>query len=115
MEEFDGNELFKYPITGHVNNNRVLKELPNIDNLESKKTVIYMIDSRDRNTDIYPDPSNYEIELNDEFNNVKELELLSIQMSDYVYSINNNKDQGQISFFQLQNNSTPYLYHDTKG
>lgn len=58
-----------------------------------KKTIIYMVDSRDRDLSKYPDPSNYKIELNDEYKDIKEIELISAQLPSVSYTINNNNDQ----------------------
>jgi hypothetical protein len=90
----------KLPITGGL-----LKEfkehaiIPKPDDLKSKtRTVVYVVDSRDRNRDRYPDPANYRVDLNDEFRNIQAIELLSIQMPTTVYTINENNDQLTVSF-----------------
>lgn len=59
----------------------------------SKKTVIYMVDSRDRDLEKYPDPANYKIELNDEYKDIGEIELISAQLPSVSYTINKNNDQ----------------------
>ena len=57
-----------------------------------KKTIIYMVDSRDRDMNKYPDPANYKIELNDEYKDIQEIELISAQLPSVSYTINSNND-----------------------
>lgn len=84
----------KYPITGIVSNDPHLALIPKPDDHKVKmRTVVYVVDSRDRNTDKFPDPANYRIDLSDEFHDIKEIELLNVQLPDTVYTINKNNDQ----------------------
>ena len=59
----------------------------------SKKKYIYVIDSRSRNTNIWSDPSSYEINLDEHMSDVQSLELLNIDVPFVKYLINdyNNK------------------------
>lgn len=83
----------KFPITSIVKECKFFGDLPDKETLEKKKKTIYIVDSRDRNMDLYPDPSNYKIDLCEEFTDIKEIELINVQMPRIAYTINNNNDQ----------------------
>lgn len=65
-----------------------------------------MIDSRDRNMDLYPDPSNYKIDLSDEFKDIREFELINVQMPSPIYTINKNNDQLRVYYGDHETNIT---------
>jgi hypothetical protein len=81
-----------HQITGIVNQQQFI-DPPKSELIEKKKTVIYVVDSRDRNRDLYPNPSNYQVELSEEFRDVQAIELLSIQLPEVIYTINQNNDR----------------------
>lgn len=80
-----------YPITGIVNSHIPKSNIT--DQVKPTKTVNYIIDSRDRNRQIYPSPSKYVIPLSEEYRDIKEIELLSVQLPKVTYTINKNNDQ----------------------
>jgi hypothetical protein len=87
----------QYPITGIVDT--FTKPYTNKESINiSTKTVNYIIDSRDRNKQLYPSPSNYEVDLSEEYRDVKEIELLSVQLPKITYTINKNNDQFKLYF-----------------
>ena len=98
IDNLISNDNERYPITNIVKECQLFSDLPDREKLEKKKTVIYMIDSRDRNMDLYPDPANYKIDLSEEFRDIRELELLSVQMPKNIYTINNNNDKLKIYY-----------------
>jgi hypothetical protein len=59
----------------------------------SNKLTRILIDSRDRNVDIFPSPSCYEIQLDEEIEDVTSAEVLVIDVpfSTYLINLNNNK------------------------
>jgi hypothetical protein len=85
------------PITSLVTQQNLISP-PKSDSIEKKRTVIYVVDSRDRNMDLYPNPSNYKIDLSDEFRDVQAIELLSIQLPEVIYTINRNNDHLNIYY-----------------
>ena len=92
--------LASYPsnqITGIVSQESLM-DPPKPETLAKKRTVIYVVDSRDRNLDLYPNPANYKIDLSEEFHDVKAIELLSIQLPEVIYTINHNNDQLDIYY-----------------
>lgn len=62
-----------------------------------KRETILVIDSRDRNTDIYPNPNEYEIDLLMPLNDVVSIELLTAEIPHSGYVIN---DSNNIIHFQ---------------
>lgn len=61
-------------------------------NNNKTKTSIYIIDSRERDLDKYPEPSNYQINLEREYNDIESIELLSYSLPNYIYNINCNNN-----------------------
>ena len=66
-------------------------------NIINTKTYIYLLDSRDRDIKLYPNPSNYKIPLEREYNNIKSIELLSCYLPSVIYNINYNNNLLHIS------------------
>lgn len=68
-------------------------EPPKLDvrNLPTRK-VRYIVDSRDRNTDVYPSPSKYKIKLHEAITDVVKAELTvsDFKFNDYNVTVNNN-------------------------
>ncbi|GAF67280.1 unnamed protein product, partial [marine sediment metagenome] len=52
----------------------------------------FIIDSRHRDLDKYPNPSNYKYILDEPIKNVKSIEISSCYMPEFVYTINNNNN-----------------------
>ena len=62
---------------------------PEYDSEKAKtKTFQYILDSRDRNTSIYPDPNKYVLQLLDDFDNVTSIELIHAYIPSSGYTIN---------------------------
>ena len=76
---------------------------PPKDNEYSKKVYRYVIDSRDRNTNIWKTPSNYEIHLDEHMTDIQSMELLNIEVPFVKYLINkyNNKLYYNDKFIEL--------------
>ena len=76
-----------------VMSNRAIIEPPKLDvrNLPTRK-VRYVIDSRDRNTDIYPSPSKYQIKLHEALTDVVKAELTvsDFKFNDYNVTTNHH-------------------------
>jgi hypothetical protein len=62
-----------------------------------------VIDSRDRNTDIFPNTSEYSIDLGREIHNILSIELISAEIPNNEYIINENNN---LIYFQEKNNIT---------
>ena len=69
---------------------KIEKEAPTKTKLTSKHTII--IDSRQRNYSIYPDPNNYLIELTDTYKNVERIELIAAMLPKTEYNINSENN-----------------------
>lgn len=91
-----------YPITGKISDqiaeHAIIPKPKEEERLNKTRTVVYVVDSRDRNRDRYPDPANYRVDLNDEFRDVQAIELMSVQMPSTFYTINANNDQLHVSY-----------------
>jgi hypothetical protein len=69
--------------------NTTLIKQPDNTELNQIKTTAILIDSRDRNTLLYPEPSKYSTKLLEEFRNVTSIELLSFDVPFSDYNITN--------------------------
>lgn len=65
---------------------------PNNNGKLGVKKYVYIIESRDRDISKYPSPSHYKIDLEREFSNISEIELLCSYMPDSIYTLNNNNN-----------------------
>lgn len=59
-------------------------------NKEKNKT--FIIDSRNRDIQQYPNPSNYKYHLDEPIKNASSIELISYYMPEFIYTINNNNN-----------------------
>ena len=96
------NNIEKFPITNIVKSSSLMSGNPPPS--PRTKTVNYIIDSRDRNKCLYPSSSNYTIPLTEEFHDIKEIELLNVQMPKIIYTINKNNDQLKVFYGDNQVN-----------
>ena len=86
-----------FPITGIVKSNKLLQLSQKPDTIDTK-VINYIIDSRDRNRSLCPSSSNYTVPLSEEYRDVKEIELLSVQFPKVTYTINKNNDKLKLFF-----------------
>ena len=61
------------------------------------ETIIYNIDSRNRNTSAYPNTSQFKYELPREIKNVVEINFSSCEFPNANYTINTSKDNSNTS------------------
>ena len=65
-----------------------------IQDIYDTKTKNYnmVVDSRDRNHDLYPNPNNYQIEIDNELRDILAIELISAELPAVQYNINENNN-----------------------
>ena len=78
-------DYYKIPLE-NMDLSKVEKEHPTKTKQISKHTVI--IDSRQRDYDIYPNPNNYLIDLSSPYRNVERLELIAVMLPKTEYNVN---------------------------
>ena len=82
-------DYYKIPLE-NIDLTKIEKELPKKSKVVSKHNII--IDSRQRNYNIYPDPSNYLVELSEPHRNVERIELIAAMMPKTAYNINSENN-----------------------
>jgi hypothetical protein len=87
------NEVSDYFKVGveHVDPQKNQLELPKNVKITIKKTIV--VDSRQRDYSIYPNPNNYYIDLFQTYRNVERLELIAVMIPKTEYNINNNNNK----------------------
>jgi len=71
------------------------------------KEYFILIDSRDRNNNDYPDPNNYQIDLNQDYKEILEVKLVSSNIPKSQYLINSNNNS--LSFIDSNQNTYDIL------
>ena len=82
-------DYYKIPM-GNIDLTKIEKQLPKKSKVVNKHNLI--IDSRQRDYSIYPDPNNYLINLSDSHRNVERLELVAAMLPKTEYNINSDNN-----------------------
>ena len=82
-------DYYKIPLE-NIDLTKIEKELPKKSKVISKHNII--VDSRERDYTIYPDPNNYLIELSESHRNVERLELIAAMMPKTEYNVNSDNN-----------------------
>ena len=85
-------------ISFHQSNQIIPKKLnhttviePDLDKLSKRRKInMFVVDSRERNATLYPNPSKYTIHFNQEYRSVVKIELIEAMVPKSGYMINNN-------------------------
>ena len=87
------NQFTNFIKPNYKDQNQILIEPPNKETVGGRRVKMLLVDSRDRNRTIDPDPANYTIELNTNYKDVIEAELISAYIPKSEYQVNqyNNK------------------------
>jgi hypothetical protein len=82
-------DYYKIPLE-NIDLTKIEKQLPKKSKVVTKHNVI--IDSRQRDYNIYPNPNNYLVELSEDHRNVERLELIAAMMPKTEYNINTDNN-----------------------